>query len=277
MRFKTPTLLLPRRRALACLGAAATALLLAACGKPADTAAPAAAASAAAPRVIVVGTDPVYPPFEWQNEKGEIVGFEIDLMRAVAERAGLQVKFVATPWEGMFNALAQGDRDALMHAITITEERKPTMDFTAPYFDASQLIAVPQDAKVASMADLKPLRVAVQTGTTGDDVVSRLLGKTHPRIRRFESIPLALRELENGGVDAVVADNGVVAHYVANNVGGRFKTVSDPAFVPEQYGIVVKKGDAELLSLLNDGLAKARADGTHARLMAQYFGASAAR
>lgn len=266
---------LSRRLTLACLG---SALLLAACGKPADSAAPAAAAaSAAAPRVIVVGTDPVYPPFEWQDEKGEIVGFEIDLMRAVAERAGLQVKFVATPWEGMFNALAQGDRDALMHAITITEERKPTMDFSAPYFDASQLIAVPQDSKVTAMADLKPLRVAVQTGTTGDDVVSQLLGKTHPRIRRFESIPLALRELENGGVDAVVADNGVVAHYVAHNGAGRFKTVSDPAFVPEQYGIVVKKGHAELLALLDDGLAKARADGTHARLMAQYFGAPAAR
>lgn len=263
---------LSRRLTLACLG---SALLLAACGKPAEPAATAAAASqpeaAPAPRVIVVGTDPVYPPFEWQDDKGEIVGFEIDLLKAIAERAGLQVKFVATPWEGMFNALAQGDRDALMHAITITEERKPTMDFTEPYFDASQLIAVPLDAKVGSMADLKKLRVAVQTGTTGDEVVSKLMGKTNPLIRRFESIPLALRELEAGGVNAVVADNGLVAHYVANN-GQRFKTVSDTSFVPEQYGIVVKKGNAELLAKLNEGLAKVRADGTHAKLMSQYFG-----
>lgn len=225
----------------------------------------------AAVRTYVVGTDPVYPPFEWQNDKGEIVGFEVDLLTAIAERAGIQVKFVATPWEGMFNALAQGDRDMLMHAITITDERRQTMDFSQPYFDASQLIAVPKDSKVAKLADLAKLRVAVQTGTTGDEVVSKTFGKTHPKIRRFESIPLALKELESGGVDAVVADNGLIAHYVANNEA-RFKTVSDPDFPTERYGMVVHKGNAELLALLDKGLAAVRADGSYARIHARYFG-----
>lgn len=222
-------------------------------------------------RTYVVGTDPVYPPFEWQNDKGEIVGFEVDLLTAIAERAGIQVKFVATPWEGMFNALAQGDRDMLMHAITITDERRQTMDFSQPYFDASQLIAVPKDSKVTRLADLAKLRVAVQTGTTGDEVVSKTFGKTHPKIRRFESIPLALKELESGGVDAVVADNGLIAHYVANNEA-RFKTVNDPGFPTERYGMVVHKGNAELLALLDKGLAAVRADGSYARIHARYFG-----
>ena len=113
----------------------------------------------------------------------------------------------------------------------------------------------------------------MQTGTTGDEAVSKLLGKTNTNIKRFESTPLALKELEAGGVDAVVADNGVVVNYVANNAGNKFKTVSDAAFVPEQYGIPVKKGNAELLAKLNKGLAEIKADGTYDRIHMKYLGA----
>lgn len=255
-------------------------LVLAACGKQeaAAPAAPAASAAAAPPpaKVYVVGTDAAYAPFESQNEKGEIVGFDIDVVAAVAKKAGIEVKFVNTPWEGIFNNLAQGDRDLLVSAITITDERKQTMDFSAPYFDAQQLIAVKADSKVAKFDDLKKLKVGVQTGTTGDEVVTKLLGKTSTDVKRFESTPLALKELESGGVDAVVADNGVVIHYVANNTGAQFKTVSDASFTPEQYGIAVKKGNAELLEKINKGLADIKADGTYDKIYAQYFGAAPA-
>ncbi len=136
-------------------------------------------------------------------------------------------------------------------SVTITDERKQTMDFTDPYFDAVQLIAVKADSKIASFDDLKKRKVGVQTGTTGDEAVTKLLGKTSTTVKRFESTPLALKELEAGGVDAVVADNGVVINYVTNNAGAKFKTVSDKDFEPEQYGFAVKKGNAELLGKLN--------------------------
>jgi polar amino acid transport system substrate-binding protein len=247
--------------------------LLAACGKQ-ESAAPAAGASAAA-RIYSVGTDAAYAPFESQNEKGEIVGFDIDIVRAVAQKAGIEVQFVNTPWEGIFNALKQGDRDLLVSSITITDERKQSMDFSAPYFDAHQLIAVKGDSKVARFDDLKALRVGVQTGTTGDETISKLQGKNSTLIKRYESTPLALKELEAGGIDAVVADNGVVINYVANNGADRFKTVNDPAFVPEQYGIAVRKGNAELLARLNQGLAAIRGDGTYDRIYAKYLGLAA--
>ena len=250
-------------------------LVLAACGKqdsPPVTSA--ASAPAAAQRVYVVGTDAAYAPFESQNEKGEIVGFDIDIVNAVAQKANLSVRFVNTPWEGIFNALAQGDRDLLVSSITITDERKQTMDFTEPYFDAKQLIAVKAESKVARFEDLKALKVGVQTGTTGDEAVSKLQGKTSTKIVRFESTPLALKELEAGGVEAVVADNGVVINYVANNGAAQFKTVSDAAFAPEHYGIAVKKGNTELLAQLNKGLADIKADGTYDRIYAKYLGSA---
>jgi len=112
----------------------------------------------------------------------------------------------------------------------------------------------------------------VQTGTTGDEAISKLQGKNSTNIKRFESTPLALKELEAGGIDAVVADNGVVINYVANNAATRFRTVNDPAFVPEQYGIAVRKGNAELLAKVNQGLAAIRADGSYDRIYAKYLG-----
>ncbi|PXW96216.1 amino acid ABC transporter substrate-binding protein (PAAT family) [Sphaerotilus hippei] len=268
------------RRFLQTSGLMAAAVLLAACGKK-EAAAPmdAASASASAPAAAVVytvGTDAAYAPFESQNEKGEIVGFDIDVVSAAAKKAGIEVKFVNTPWEGIFNALGQGDRDLLVSAITITDERKQTMDFSSPYFDAQQLIAVKDDSKVGKFDDLKKLKVGVQTGTTGDEVVTKLIGKTSTAIKRFESTPLALKELESGGVDAVVADNGVVIHYVTNNTGAKFKTVADTSFTPEQYGIAVKKGNTELLEKINKGLADIKADGTYAQIYSKYFGAAPA-
>lgn len=271
---------LTTRRFLQTAGLLIAGLVLSACGKneppPAATAEAPASAAAPAPapaKVYVVGTDAAYAPFESQNEKGEIVGFDIDLVKAVAEKAGIEVKFVNTPWEGIFNTLQQGDRDLLVSSITITDERKQTMDFTNPYFDAHQLIAVKESSKVAKFDDLKKLKVGVQTGTTGDEVVSKLQGKNSTNVKRFESTPLALKELEAGGVDAVVADNGVVTNYLANNTSAKFKSVNDPAFQPEQYGIAVKKGNTELLEKLNKGLADIKADGTYDQIYSKYFGA----
>lgn len=273
---------LSTRRFLQASALLITGLLLSACGKKTETPAPAAsapvaAASAPAPapaKVYVVGTDAAYAPFESENPQKEIVGFDIDVVKAVAQKAGIEVKFVNTPWEGIFNTLAQGDRDLLVSAITITDERKQTMDFSNPYFDAQQLIAVKANSKVTKFDELKKLKVGVQTGTTGDEVVTKLQGKTSANIKRFESTPLALKELEAGGVDAVVADNGVIINYVANNSGSKFKTVADKAFQNEQYGIAVKKGNTDLLGKINKGLADIKADGTYDKIYAQYFGAA---
>jgi polar amino acid transport system substrate-binding protein len=271
------------RQFLKSAGLLGLGVLLAACGKKeaaAPAAAPASAPVAEAPapapaKVYVAGTDAAYAPFESQNEKGEIVGFDIEVLSAIAKKAGIEIKFVNTPWEGIFNTLAQGDRDVLVSAITITDERKQTMDFAGPYFDAYQLIAVKATSKVTKFDDLKKLKVGVQTGTTGDEVVTKLQGKNSPNVKRFESTPLALKELEASGVDAVVADNGVVVNYVANNAGSKFKTVADPSFTPEQYGFAVKKGNTELVEKLNKGLAEIKADGSYDAIYTKYFGAPA--
>jgi polar amino acid transport system substrate-binding protein len=231
----------------AALAAAFAATLLAACGKketpaPAPTPAPAAQAPAPAPtpKVYTVGTDAAYAPFESMSSDGKVQGFTVDVLTAVAAKGGFEVKFVNTPWEGIFKTLDSGERDIVASSVTITDERKQTMDFSAPYFDAQQLIAV----KDNSSANTK----------------------------RFESTPLALKELEAGGVAAVVADNGVVQHYIANNPAAKFKAISDTSFAPEQYGFAVKKGNAELIAKINKGVEAIKADGSYNTIYGKYFG-----
>jgi polar amino acid transport system substrate-binding protein len=272
----------PQRRFL--LATAFSTLALVACGKketppaPAATPSPAAAtAPAPAPvKVYTVGTDAAYAPFEKMSTNNEVEGFTVDVLKAAAAKGGFEVKFVNTPWEGIFKTLDGGERDIVASSVTITDERKQTMDFSKPYFDAVQLIAVKANSKVTKFDDLKKLKVGVQTGTTGDEVVQKLLGKTSANIKRFESTPLALQELAAGGVSAVVADNGVVQHYIANNATANFKSVSDAGFMPEQYGFAVKKGNAELLAKINTGIDAIKADGSYDIIMAKYFGAKSA-
>lgn len=264
------------------MSALASTLLLAACGKK-EEAAPAAAQPAAAPaataaapaagKVYKVGSDASYAPFESETADKKVVGFDVDVLTAAGEKAGFKVEFINTPWEGIFKTLDAGDRDIVASAVTITDERKQSMDFSDSYFEAKQLIAVPDGSKVAKADDLKDKKVGVQTGTTGDEVVQKILGKTSPNIKRFESTPLAIKELQNGGVDAVVADNGVVINFVANNPDAKLKIVDDAGFAKEYYGFAVKKGNTEVASKVSEGIKAIRADGTYDKIYAKYFGA----
>jgi polar amino acid transport system substrate-binding protein len=257
----------------------AALVLLAACGKKEPPPRRRPVASAPAPpapapaKVYVVGTDAAYAPSSRRTRRARSSASTSKWCKAVAKKAGIEVKFVNTPWEGIFNALGQGDRDMMVSAVTITDERKQTMDFSNPYFDAQQLIAVKEDQQgrqVRRPEEAQGGRADRHHRRRGRDQAARQDQHQHQALR---VTPLALKELESGGVDAVVADNGVVIHYVANNPGGKFKTVTDKEFVPEQYGIAVKKGNTELQEKLNKGLADIQADGTYDQIYTKYFGA----
>ncbi|WP_211442544.1 basic amino acid ABC transporter substrate-binding protein [Collimonas humicola] len=242
---------------------------LSACSKHED-----APAAGAAVKEYVVGTGATYAPFEYENEHKELVGFDIDVLKAVAEKEGFKVKFVNTPFDGIFTALAQGDRDIIISGLTITEKRKLTVDFSDPYFEAGQVIVVPDDSKIGKITDLKPLKVGVLQGSTGDEMMQKLAGDNNANIKRFESTPLAMKELETGGVSAVIADKGAVAHYLSNNQVKGIHMVTDDNFPKEYFGIAVQKGNAALLGKINQGLAAIKADGSYDKLHAQYFDAA---
>ena len=228
-----------------------------------------AGAAQAQNKELVVGSSATYRPFAYETPSKEIVGYDIDIIRAVAQKAGLQIKIVNTPWTGIFAALNNGDVDLVISGVTINDKRKQSYDFTAPYFEARQLIAVNKDSTVKNLKDLSGKKVAVVTGSTADDIASREFGKTNPDIRRFESTPVIISELANGGVDAAIGDNGVIAFRTQEHK--QLKTVSDASFPKEYFGIVVKQGNKALLDKLNKGLATAKTDGTYAQIYKKWF------
>ena len=185
---------------------------------------------------------------------------------------GFKVEYKHQPWDSLFAALGNGDVDILASAVTITDERKQAMDFSDPYYKITQVILVPQGKNIKSAEDLKNVnKVGVVTGNTGDLAAGKILGADSSKIARFENITLVTKELENGGLDAVISDSAVVANYVKNNEGKGFTMVSVPDFDEENYGFAVRKGDTQTQAMLNDALKKVRESGEYDRISAKYF------
>ncbi|HEZ4318278.1 TPA: transporter substrate-binding domain-containing protein, partial [Neisseria meningitidis] len=175
-------------------------------------------------------------------------------------------------WDSLFPALNNGDADVVMSGVTITDDRKQSMDFSDPYFEITQVVLVPKGKKISSSDDLKNMnKVGVVTGYTGDFSVSKLLGNDNPKIARFENVPLIIKELENGGLDSVVSDSAVIANYVKNNPTKGMDFVTLPDFTTEHYGIAVRKGDEATVKMLNDALEKVRESGEYDKIYAKYF------
>ncbi len=222
---------------------------------------------------LVVGSSATYRPFAYENPNKEIVGYDVDIIKAVAQKAGVLIKIVNTPWTGIFAALNNGDVDLIISGVTINDKRKQSYDFTAPYFEARQLIAVPKDSSIKNLKDLAGKKIGVVNGSTGDDIASRQFGKTNSDIRRFESTPVVISELVNNGLDAAIGDNGVISFRAQDHK--QLKTVNDPSFPKEFFGIVVKQGNKALLDKLNAGLAAVKADGSYANIYKKWFNADA--
>jgi polar amino acid transport system substrate-binding protein len=220
-------------------------------------------------RELVVASSATYAPFAFENKDKQIVGFDIDIINAIAKQQVLKIRIVNTPWSGIFAALNNGDVDLVISGVTINDKRKQSYDFSPPYFIAHQLIAVPKSSTATTLKSLTGKKVAVVNASTADDVASREFGKTSPNIRRFESTPLIISELAAGNVDAAIGDNGVIAYRVSQNP--ELKTVEDPSFPEEGFGIVVKKGDKAMQDKLTAGLAAIRADGSYAQIYKRWF------
>lgn len=204
---------------------------------------------------IVVASDATWPPMEFVNEQKEIVGYDIDLIRAVAEAGGFDVEIKNTAWDGIFAGLANGAYDAVISSVTITEERKQTMDFSKPYINAGQVLIVQTSNNTATtLKQMVGKKVGAQIGTTGAFEIEKVPGV---ELKTYDELGLAIEDLANGRIDGVVADTPIAADFVLQNPSykGKLKIVGEP-FTEEYYGIAVKKGNTKILDAINNGLEK---------------------
>ncbi|WP_448379149.1 basic amino acid ABC transporter substrate-binding protein [Fervidobacterium sp.] len=216
---------------------------------------------------LIVGTEPTFPPFEFVDEKNQVVGFDIDIANELAKRLGVKLEVVNLPFDSLIPALLQGKIDLIIAGMTITEERAKVVDFSKPYFEANQAIVVRKDGKFEpkKLEELVGKKVAVQLGTTGDLVVSEINGV---QVVRFQKFTDAFLELQNGRVDAVVLDEAPAKAYVKKFPKFLISAVVDTG---ETYGIAVKKGNKELLNFVNQTLDILKSSGTYNKLIQKWF------
>ncbi len=219
---------------------------------------------------VRVATDAAWPPFEYVDEATkDIVGFDIELMNAIAERGGFEVEFINVAWDPLLAGMAQCQYDAAISAMTITEERKQSFNFSEPYFAAGQVVTVKSDnADISGTNSLSGKTVGAQIGTTGAIYVSDNLPDS--TLKTYDDVGLAFQDLMNGQIDAVIADNPLALGYVGENPD-KLKTVGD-VFTDENYGIAVCKTNTELLEKINTGLAAVIEEGLLDELVVKWIG-----
>lgn len=224
-----------------------------------------------AAQVLRVGSDIAYPPFEYVDEAtGEFLGFDMDVIREVGRRMGVEVQIENVAWEGIIFGLTAGHYDVVISAMTITDERAQAVDFSDPYFATGQVIVVrADDDSITEPADLVGKTVAVQIGTTGQFAAESIEGAI---VDHYPLTPEAFLALKLGRADAAVVDE-LVALEEAQANPGEVKVVGTP-FTVEFYGIAMRKGRQDLLRDINRALAAMKADGTYDELYDRWFGSN---
>ena len=243
----------------------AVAMLAAGCGgdkKEAKKAEPA--------KVLRVGTEPTFAPFEFQKEGSkDYDGFDMDLARAIGKQMGAKVEIVNMGFDALIPALNANNIDLIAAGMSITDERKKAITFSEPYYTSGLIIMVNKDNKeVKSVKDLEGKRIAAQSGTTGEKKARSI---KNAKVTAFNTNTEAAMELKNKGVDAVINDSPVVGYYLAQGGNKTAMTVGE-VMEAEQYGLAVKKGNDKLAADVNKALAELKKNGEYDKIYKTWFG-----
>lgn len=253
----------------------AVSMMMTACGGNADQAAgttDSGAASASAVTktegVMTFGTNAEFPPFEFVTSNGVIDqydGIDMAIAKQIAEENGMSAAIENMEFDSLLVALQNGQIDAVIAGMTVTDERKEAVDFSTPYYTATQVMIVKEDSDIAAAADMADKKICVVQGYTGE-VCVKDMGYPYEAFKKGTE---AVMELVNGKCDVVVIDSATAQKYVGDNEG--LKIVEDSsAFESEEYAIAVQKGNKELLDMVNKAIEAKLADGTISELGVKY-------
>lgn len=218
---------------------------------------------------ILIGLEATYPPFNYQDESGELVGFEVDVAKAIADRIGVNAEFVPTKWDGMLAGLETKRFDIITNQVTITEERQKKYDFTQPYTVSGIQVITREDkqADFNSPADLSGKSVGVGLGSNYEEWLIQNVPEAN--VSTYDDNATKLQDLLVGRLDAFLNDR-LAATYLLENSGGRIVAAGEP-FDKQRMGIALRKNNADLLVALNSALDELRADGTLASISQKWF------
>jgi len=219
---------------------------------------------------IVAGLDDAYPPMGYRNDKGELIGFDIDMAKEISKRIGVEIVWQPTVWDTVVASLKAKKFDIIISGMNITEKRLAEVNFAGPYGKAGQAVIVKADNnKIKSLQDVEPGKLGTQSGSTGYEYAKKN-GFSDDQMKLYKEFPLAFNDLSIGRTDAVIIDAFAVKPYL-DKMPGQFKQVGD-IIGDETIGIAVRKEDKELMDALNKAIDEMKKDGTLTAISEKWLG-----
>lgn len=222
--------------------------------------------------ILKVGTDDTYPPFEYKNDANETVGFDIDLIKALAQKMDMEVEIVSTSFDGIFNGLNSKNYDVIVAAISLTPERLENYLFTKPYLANGQVVLTKKgSANIRTPEELAGMKVGVQLGTTADTATAKYKEKVDFEVLKYDEILQTFTAMKAGYVDAIAVDYAVAIEYVQKDP--ETYQFSDVMLTNEPIAICLRKDEPELQAKLDAALTELKDEGKLKELSITWLGA----
>lgn len=242
---------------------AALVVALAACGSSKDSDSNKSSGKA---ETLTMGTNASFPPYEYVDDNGKIVGIDAEIAQAIADKLGMKLEIKDMEFDSLIPAVKANSIDLVLAGMTVNEERKQSVNFSDSYSTGVQVVIVKENSEIKTVDDLKGKKIGVQAGTTGDTYCTDDFGEEN--VKQFSNGSLAVAALANGQVDCVVIDNEPAKNYVAANSGLK---ILDTEYVTEDYAIAISKDNDELLKKVNNALKELKDDGTVDKIIGKYI------
>ncbi len=218
---------------------------------------------------IRIGVDDAFPPMEYRDEKGNLIGFDVDLADEIGKRLGIDILWVPTAWDGVILGLQAGKFDMILSTLTITNERAEKIDFSPPYIYGAQIIVVKQETKgINTLSDLKGKVVGTQLGSTGEVAAKKFGG--FKDLKLYATYPEAFTDLAIGRIQALVVDEFVGRYYMTKQAGAY--RVLEERLAEESIGIGFRKGDNAFQEGVCAAIDSIKEDDTYGKISRKWFG-----
>lgn len=215
---------------------------------------------------LTMGTNATFPPYEYTDENGDIIGIDAEIAEAIAEELGLKLEIKDMEFDSLIPAVKAGSIDIAFAGMTVNDERKESVDFSDTYAKGVQVIIVPEDSKIASPDDLEGKKIGVQAGTTGDIYCTDDFGQEN--VKQFNNGALAVTALTQGQVDCVIIDNEPAKNFVKSNKGLK---ILETSYADEDYAAAVSKENNELLKKVNEAMKTLKDNGKIDEIISKYI------
>ncbi|MBR2043105.1 MAG: basic amino acid ABC transporter substrate-binding protein [Clostridia bacterium] len=217
-------------------------------------------------KTLVMGTNAEFPPYEFVDDSGKIVGIDAEIAQAVAEKMGYELEIRDMKFDSLITAVQSGNIDFALAGMTVTDERLLSVNFSNTYATGVQVVIVKEGSDIVNLDALEGKMIGVQSGTTGDIYCTDDYGQDH--VKQYDSGALAVAALVNGQVDCVIIDNEPAKNFVKANAGLK---ILDTEYAVEDYAAAIAKDNTELLDAFNKALAELKAEGKLDEIIKKYI------